>query len=102
MEWNLDTIIEYIKVHGAEIGEDNEGQIIIYTNLKTDESDNLISFDEIEAAYKRLKPYIDGYPEPMIDARRLRIANGTASDQDKREIAAENEVIRRLKSVNMI
>lgn len=56
------------------------------------------TIEELEMAHKRLQPYIDGYPQPMIDARRLRISNGTASEQDRREIAAENQVIRELKA----
>jgi hypothetical protein len=50
--------------------------------------------EELSAARKRLAPYRAGYPEPMIDSRRMRIANGTASEKDKREICAEDQVIR--------
>ncbi len=53
---------------------------------------------ELLAARKRLQPYLDGYPEPMIDARRLRIANGTASEQDKREIRYEDQVLREIRN----
>jgi hypothetical protein len=49
---------------------------------------------ELEAARKRLDPYLRGYPEPLIDARRLRLSNGTASEQERREIRAEDVVIR--------
>lgn len=49
---------------------------------------------EIVAARERLQPYLDGYPEPMIDTRRLRIANGTATDDDRRQVQAEDWVIR--------
>lgn len=49
---------------------------------------------EIAAARERLSPYLKGYPEPMIDTRRMRIGNGVASERDKREIAAEDVVWR--------
>lgn len=50
--------------------------------------------EELEAARVRLEPYFKGYPQPMIDARRLRISGGTAAEQDYREIAAEDAIIR--------
>lgn len=54
--------------------------------------------EAIERAKKRLAPYLAGYPEPMIDARRLRIANGTATERDHDEIQAEDHVLRELKN----
>lgn len=39
--------------------------------------------------------------EPMIDSRRFRIANGTASLKDSREVAAENQVIRELRGADL-
>lgn len=61
-----------------------------------------VTDEELVAAFKRLEPYLNGYPQPMIDARRLRIANGSASEQDRREIAAENVVVKRLKTQGLI
>lgn len=52
---------------------------------------------ELATARERLAPYFAGYPEPMIDTRRLRIANGQASEKDRREVAAEDYVIREWK-----
>jgi hypothetical protein len=52
---------------------------------------------DIETA-RALKPYLEGYSEPMIDARRLRISTGTASEQDRRDIAAEDFVLRERRS----
>lgn len=31
--WNLDDILDYLHKHGAEVDMDNEGQIILYTEL---------------------------------------------------------------------
>jgi hypothetical protein len=44
--WNLDTILEYIGKNGAEIGEDNDGQIVIYTNLFENLAGVLVPFPE--------------------------------------------------------
>ena len=54
--------------------------------------------EELAAAKKRLQPYLAGYPEPMIYTRRLRISSGTASEQDRREVNAENHVLRELRA----
>jgi hypothetical protein len=53
-----------------------------------------ITYEELTAARKRLKPYLDGYPQPMIDIRYLRKTKGTASEQELREIEAEQYVLR--------
>lgn len=53
--------------------------------------------EELEAAKRRLEPYLRGYPEAMIDSRRLRIANGTATEDDHRQVEAENHVLRELR-----
>lgn len=57
---------------------------------------------ELEAARARLEPYLNGYPQPMIDTRRLRIANGTASEQDRREVDAEDQVVRDLRAAGAL
>lgn len=31
--WNVDDLIAHVQKHGAEIGKDNDGQIVIYTDL---------------------------------------------------------------------
>lgn len=44
---NLDDLMRAILtlIPGAEFGDDNDGQIVIYTNLTVDENDSLVSFD---------------------------------------------------------
>ena len=39
--WNLDTVLAYIKEHGADIEEDTFGNIVIYPNLHEDTNGNL-------------------------------------------------------------
>jgi hypothetical protein len=31
--WNVDSLIEYISTEGATVEQDNDGQIILYTDL---------------------------------------------------------------------
>lgn len=69
--WNLDTIIEYISKNGAEIGEDNDGQIVIYTNLFENEAGVLIPFSDdygpekvIEIAKWKKSPNDENHWEP--------------------------------------
>lgn len=59
-------------------------------------TDMLYSREQLNAAWQRLLPYIEGYPEPMIDTRRLRIANGTASQEDIEEVGAEDYLIKKI------
>lgn len=54
---------------------------------------NAFTAEELGEAFRRLRPYLNGHPEPMIDARRLRIANDTATDADRRAVAAEDHMI---------
>jgi hypothetical protein len=34
MKWNLDTLLQLLIANGAEVGEDSEGQIVIYTGYR--------------------------------------------------------------------
>jgi hypothetical protein len=34
MKWNLDDVMNYVSENGGEVGVDNDGQIVIYTNLR--------------------------------------------------------------------
>jgi hypothetical protein len=45
-EWNLDTLIRLIVVHGAEVGEDNDGQIVIYTGYRESEDGSLVKMED--------------------------------------------------------
>jgi len=31
--WNVDDLIRHLRIEGAEVGKDNDGQIILYTGL---------------------------------------------------------------------
>lgn len=53
--------------------------------------------EELVDARKRLQPYLEGHPEPMVDTRRMRIANGNPTEQDVREVNAEDQVLRELR-----
>lgn len=48
--------------------------------------------EQIETARERLAPYINGYPTPMIDTRYMRVANGTATQEEMDAVAAEEIV----------
>lgn len=58
--------------------------------------------DDVNAAYERLRPFLNGYPQPMIDTRRLRIANGTASDADRYDVAVEDALIGSLRRLGFV
>jgi hypothetical protein len=46
--WNLDTIIAYLKEHGASMEMDNDGQIVVYTNLTTGSDGELLEMGDWE------------------------------------------------------
>ncbi len=56
---------------------------------------------DMEAARKRLLPFLKGYPSPMIDARKLRMATKQGTAQDHREISCETKVIADWRSVGI-
>jgi hypothetical protein len=58
-----------------------------------------ITEEELDAALERLLPHYGGYPQPIIDSRYLRIANGRGSEMDHRTVAAEEIVIKILGSL---
>lgn len=39
--WNVDDVIEYMRKHCPDVEKDNDGQIILYTNLYEDTDRNL-------------------------------------------------------------
>jgi len=43
---DLETVLEDVLPGGFQIDTDDNGQIIIFTNLKEDEEGNLVTFDE--------------------------------------------------------
>lgn len=45
---DLEEALEDLFPNGFEIGVDNEGQIVIYTNLMEDEDGELVEFEENE------------------------------------------------------
>jgi hypothetical protein len=52
MMWDIQGLMEWLMetLPNAEVGEDNDGQIVIYTNLKTISSDgHLVDIEELEA-----------------------------------------------------
>jgi hypothetical protein len=61
-----------------------------------------VTDEAYDAAFERLIPYVEGYPYPMIDARRLRIKARQASHKDLLEIAAEDAVLADLREAGMI
>jgi hypothetical protein len=44
--WNLDDVIQYLRVHGGEVGLDNDKQVVIYSGLKEDSDGNLVVMGE--------------------------------------------------------
>jgi len=41
--WNVDSLIRHLQIEGAEVGEDNDGQIILYTGLYQTKDGSLYS-----------------------------------------------------------
>ena len=45
---DLMTILRDNGLHGASVGEDNDGQIVIYTDKKLDRNETLVPFEAVE------------------------------------------------------
>jgi hypothetical protein len=53
--WNVDTIVAYLAEVGCEIGEDNDGQIVLYTGLSENAQGDLINLETGEKVEKKDK-----------------------------------------------
>lgn len=43
--WNVNTLLDYMAEVSPDMGEDNEGQIILYTGLKAKDAYTLVVMD---------------------------------------------------------
>lgn len=64
-----------------------------YAEVWAQDQEHVFTAEELGEAFRRIRPYLNGYPEPMIDSRRLRMANGTATPEERRAVAAEEHVL---------
>lgn len=44
-KWNVDTLLALLVQEGCDVGEDNEGQIVLYTGYKQNENGELEKFE---------------------------------------------------------
>lgn len=67
-KWNLSQLLKLLNIHGAEVGEDNDGQIVIYTGFRENENGNLERMDDEEHVHvfdiEVPSSEYAGYPSP--------------------------------------